>query len=115
MVNIEALIISWLNGQALGAVAFADIPADRPQRFITVERTGGGRDRFIDRPQTVVQVWADSRAEASELANTVAAALQGMIALPEVGRVTVESVVNFPDVSGHPRYQIFITAVTKHD
>lgn len=115
MINFEALVIGYLNGQALGVDAFADIPADRPERFITVERTGGGRDRFVDRPQAVVQVWADSRAGASELADTVAASLQGMTTLPEVGRVTVESVVNFPDVSGHPRYQIFITAVTKHD
>lgn len=114
MVNIESLLVEHLNGSGLDCEAFMDVPHPRPETFVTVERTGGGHDAFRDMPQVVVQSWARSRWEASELANDVADALWQARFHPRIARVTVGSINNFPDPdSGHARYQIFVSMVTK--
>ncbi len=64
--NGEALIIAHLNGlQDRPAEASQDVPANRPARFITVERTGGPREFVRELPTYAVQCWAESRWEAS--------------------------------------------------
>lgn len=114
MVNVEEILVEHLNGAGLGCEAFMDVPANRPELFVTVERTGGGHDTFRDMPQVVVQAWARSRWEASELADDVAAALWLARFHPRIARVTVGSISNFPDPdSGQARYQIFASLVTK--
>lgn len=111
--NIEAELVQWWNANA-SSPAFMGVPADRPQVFVTFERTGGPNERFRDRPIVAVQWWGESRYAASE------AALDGVELLrrfaiehPKVGRVGVAGPYNFPDPNaGHPRYQAVATFVT---
>lgn len=112
--NAEGLIIAHLNGLAgRPAEAFQDVPADRPQRFITVERTGGGREwRVRQLPTFAIQCWAESRWEASELARETADSLELLAEHPSVGRVSISSTYNFPSSDGEPRYQIVTEIVT---
>ncbi|ACV09950.1 hypothetical protein [Jonesia denitrificans] len=114
MVNIESLVISHLNTVFGAGFAFGDVPADRPTRFATVERTGGPYSEHRDLPLLVVQCWESTRHAASELALTVRDAVNGLSAHPNVGRVRVTALYNFPDgQSGHPRYQMTVEMVTK--
>ena len=108
MVNAETLLVQKINSaetlQAEDLAASQDIPKRRPERFITVEQTGGPIERYRSVPVIAVQVWAESRYWASELAGTVSGWLRNELALdPRVGRVNVSSLYNFPDPdSGHP-------------
>lgn len=120
MANAEVLLVDWLNANPstarLNIEAFLDVPEDRPERFITVERTGGPGDWIRDSPLLAVQVWALHRYEAGDLAEAVAKALREAVALPNVARVRVNSLYNFPDPeSRQPRYQIVLELVTKND
>jgi len=115
---VEALLVQLLNSSPAvtgeGLEAFMDVPAERPIRFVTVERTGGPRDLVRDLPLIAVQVWAETRYEASRLAELVAEEIRAFIAHPRIGRIRVVSVHNFPDLEGpgRPRYQIAIELVT---
>lgn len=114
MVNAESLLVSQLNlDSSIQAEAFMDVPSNRPVQFVTVERTGGGRNTHRDLPQLAVQAWGRSRWEASELASRVADALERIRFHPEVARLNVGSSYNFPSADGKPRYQIVVDMVTK--
>lgn len=112
--NVEAALVAHLNGiDDRPAEAFLEVPSPRPERFVTVERTGGGRRDVRDLPSLAVQCWAKSRYEASELARAVAGCIEAFRAHPRIGRVEVSSVYNFPDLeSGSPRYQMTVEIVT---
>jgi len=111
--DIEAIIITHLSDN--GHAAFADVPEMRPDTFVTVELVGGANDgAAIERPSVVVQCWAPTRYEASQLAHTVDACVRS---LPEVDdriiKCTRNGLYNYPDLeSGHPRYQILFNLVT---
>lgn len=104
--NAEAWLIAHLGGR-LGVPAFADVPADRPARFVTVERTGGASDPFRDMPTVAVQCWAGTRHEASEMALAARDACLDYAGEPGVLRCEVTGICNFPDPdSGQARYQL---------
>ena len=116
MVNAETLFVQAFNSFYDDIEAFMDVPSPRPTEFVTVERTGGGIETFRDLPMLAVQVWAGSRYLASELAQQVRDEfILGHLKLhPNVARVTVGGVYNFPDPdSGHARYQLTLSMVTK--
>lgn len=120
MTNAEVLTIGFLNGsealQNIGLSAFPEIPEDRPVKFVTVERVGGDPGVIIDTPMLAVQVWGADRLDASQNAEIVSDELRGMAFLPEVGRVEVNSLYNFPDPdSGQARYQMTVLLVTVHN
>ncbi|MCD4549677.1 hypothetical protein [Schaalia sp. lx-260] len=108
--NTEALIIQHLSRHlAEGVKAYAQIPATRPPTFVTVERTGGARTHLDDTATLAIQAWAPTRRSAAALADEVASIVMRAWELPQVGRVSVESVYNFPDpASACPRYQLTV-------
>jgi len=112
-VNIEAVLIEWLSAR-LSIAAYADVPNERPRRFLTVERVGGGGESpVVDRPRVAVQCWAESRALAADLAMQVSGQVMYMTGIPRVAKATRGSVVNFPDlIGGNPRYQVVLDLVT---
>ena len=107
--NVEAVIVAYLN--KCGFKAYADVPANRPEEFVTVERTGGALDA-LDRPTVAVQSWSTTRYAASELAIRVDAFMSGLVAESDVTKVSRNTLYNYPDESGHPRYQAVYDLVT---
>ncbi|MGE8691837.1 hypothetical protein [Bifidobacterium bifidum] len=91
-----------------GIPASTDVPAARPERFVTVERVGGAETPFLDKPLMAVQCWAATRMQASNLAQTVKHALERAWLLPQVAAVRIESTVNHPLGESTPRYQITV-------
>ena len=41
--DIEGVVIDYLNGAGVGATAYPDVPRKRPAAFVVVERVGGPR------------------------------------------------------------------------
>lgn len=115
MVNVEALIVGHLNSALGSGTAFADIPEERPERFITVERVGGPETLHLGRPVLAIQCWESTRHKASEFSVQVADLIKGMAGLPQVGRAAISSVYNFPDPdSRQARYQMTVEMVVKN-
>ena len=113
MINIEARLVAFLRYE-LDVPVDADVPANKPERFVSLERVGGERDTFRDLPRVAIQAWAVTRYGASELASDVADALERFKFEPGIARVEVGSTINFPDPeSNKPRYQVTATFVTK--
>lgn len=112
--NIETLLVQAYNAHGPLPEAFMEVPANRPRRFITVERVGGDRADVRDRPIVAIQAWEETRYKASELA-AVIAEFTGSLAVthPHVARVSIESVYNNPDPeSESPRYQVNASITT---
>lgn len=61
--DIAEAVREWLDGVE-GFDAYTFVPAERPARFQTVERTGGGVRNALDRPLLAVQFWAGTPQEA---------------------------------------------------
>lgn len=111
--NIETTVVQWLNTglEPQGIHASMSVPPDRPKRFVTVERTGGGDEPHRSLPTLAIQVWAEDRYEASEAAlNLVQPRLESLTELDPIAQVDILSIVHLPD-PGPPeaeRYQINI-------
>lgn len=109
----EMFLINQL-APAAGVPVSGDVPKDRPEEFVTVERTGGPQDRFLDHGTYAVQAWAPSRAQAARLIDKINRLIENLAAHPRVVTARVESTYNYPDpdVSGG-RYQSTVT-LTAH-
>jgi hypothetical protein len=113
-VNVEAAVIGFLSRELGGVPVYADVPAQRPGSFVTVERVGGQReDLTIDRCMVAVQCWDESRAKAAALAYRVDGLLARLPFEPRVCRVERNSLSNHPDTAGrHARYQLVADVTT---
>lgn len=107
-----ALMREALSSYLYPVRAFAQVPTLRPDKFVTVERTGGKIDAFSDSPTFAVQAWAPTKAEAAALAEQVALAIDSWPAIaPEVADATVESMYDFADPdSQSQRFQLTVHA-----
>lgn len=110
--SVEAALVGWLG--ELGYEAHADPPAERPDRFVSLERVGGGSSDLIDNPSVAVLFWNTTRATAMSDAEGFASA--ALLAsrdgtLPDgVYALSVDSgpyMFNDPD-SGVYRYQVVL-------
>lgn len=106
--SVEEAFLEWLKGA--GYDAYVRVPKDRPQRFVTVEREGGGVADMVDYPTIAIQTWAQTQAEAEEDACAIR-----MIALVGERPKGVHSMsVNagpykfFDEDSMQPRYQLVL-------
>lgn len=115
MENIEKTVMDWLNESpdlSNHPSAF-DVPSNRPERFISIERTGGATGTYMDESLVSVFVWDTSRWNASQACESAVERLKSMHELPEVALCEIISHYNNPDpVSGSPRYQINCRIVT---
>ena len=88
--NILRETIGYLAEQ-LDVSVSADVPANRPESFVTVSRDGGSVTAYDDRPNLTVQVWHKDRLQVEGLADDVVDALVAMRdAIDGVSRVDVQ-------------------------
>ena len=101
--------------KGLGIPSSSAVPAKRPRRFATVERTGGGYSQGRDAPNLAVQVWAETEADAYALALMAREVLVNMREThPSVCSCSIGGIYAFPDPdSGSSRYQLDFHAVTR--
>lgn len=108
--SIEAAVIGWLQTNGYSA---AQLMQDgRTGVFVTVERTGGGVENFVDYPELAVQVWADTPAQAEAAAQDIR--LLFLIGAPPAGvhsfSVNSGAYPFFDPDTDRPRYQLTIGA-----
>lgn len=113
--NVEASLVAWL-GEQLDCPVSQLVPANRPTRFVTLQRTGGAMTTGIDNPVIAVDAWAETPYAASELAIQVRdLILYQAVEIPEVRHVDVGSGPFFsPDAdSRQPAYRITFNLTTE--
>nr|DAY05851.1 MAG TPA: tail completion protein [Caudoviricetes sp.] len=103
-----ALLRGMLTSALYPVKAFVQVPATRPEKFVTIERTGGKIDAFSDSPTFAVQAWAPTKAEAAALAEQTAAAIDSWPKTEaSVADAAVESLYDFADPdSRSQRFQL---------
>ena len=103
--SIEEAVRNWLVD--MGYDAYVRVPKDRPQKFVTVERTGGGVANMVDYPMVAVQTWAQTQAEAEE--DACAIRMVALVGEPPEGvhsmRVNAGPYKFYDEDSMQPRYQ----------
>ena len=104
--DIERVAAQRLMG-ATGIEAVLEVPEDRPSEFISVEMTGGTREKLcIQHASLAVQSWAKTRKRAAEIARLVEEATPDIADEPNVFRAVANGSYRWPDPdSGHERYQ----------
>jgi hypothetical protein len=106
--NILIETIAYLDDR-LNVPVSADVPAQRPDAFVTVSRDGGGKTKVDDRATITVQVWDSDRLALETLNDAVCDALLDMPnAVNGVFKVSIETNSYYPlQVGGNfPRYVI---------
>jgi hypothetical protein len=112
MTSSTAALIAYLARKFPGTSVSNRVQETRPTRFITVERTGGQRTHLWDYPMFAVQAWAATEAQASALADEVAAAILDWQREAIVAYSDVRSVYAFPDPDARvPRFQLTVSAI----
>ena len=97
---------------ALGYDAYANVPADPPTEFVTVERTGGSVIDLVDHPSLAIQCWAATDEAAERLANVVRAQIVCGARPFGVTRIDVNSGPYrfYDEYTRCPRYQMALDA-----
>ena len=94
--NVEAAVVAHLS--SLGFECYADVPADPPGSYCTVDRTGGTHSEHVDDATVTVDCVAPTRYEASELALAVDAAMESLVSKPRICRVDKQSIQNLSHI-----------------
>jgi hypothetical protein len=109
--NVEKLVIAWLNDEpSITWPASGDVPKVRPEKFITVDRTGGPREAMVlDMAVVLIEVYhKTSREMASDEANRIADMIPRLKNIESITRASVNSVVHVPDtINQYERYHIY--------
>ena len=104
--SVEEAVRNWLVD--MGFDAYVRVPKDRPSRFVTVERTGGGVSDMVDHPLVAIQAWAPTQAEAEE--DAAAIRMVALVGELPVGvhsmRVNAGPYKFYDEESMQPRYQV---------
>lgn len=115
MLDVIGVLIPYLS-ETLGCEIFAEVPKSYPERFVTLERTGGSAEVYglIDRPTLAMQCWAKTNHEAFTLASAVdAAMMQAPWHITNLMSAERNSLYNFPDPDSRmSRYQGIYELVT---
>lgn len=107
--DVERIVVDHLNASDIGAMAYYDVPPNRPSEFVVVERTGGYRsDLVVETPMVDVKCWGKERRTAAQLADRVVSAVESMPeSVDECFHASVTSTFRDVDVdSGSPRYHV---------
>ena len=112
--DIEQTLLEWLPKKT-GYPCYIDVPLSRPDRFVSIERTGGEASIGKDEPLLAVQAWGPTRADASAIALEVRDALiLHACEILQVLKCDVTSIYNFPDPdSRQARYQLDVEMITR--
>lgn len=111
---IENIIINYLynalayeDGSSVAHVPVSgEVPTPLPEKFVTVEKTGGRIENHVRSGTLAIQSWAGSQKEASELNDQVITAMEAAVALDVISKCQLNSDYNYTDTSTkHHRYQ----------
>lgn len=103
---IEKIIFDYLKA-TLSVPIYMEVPAKNiPKKFVTIEKTGGGKDNHIGSAILAIQSYAGSLLLSAQLNEVVKDAMENAIVLDEIAKVQLNSDYNFTDTTTKQyRYQ----------
>lgn len=116
--DVEDVLVAYLAG-ALGVPVSTQVPAERPELFVTLERLAGRRPNLVQDEATVgVRCWGDLTSSATLAQRTYrlfdALGGQGVPGCYVYWPVKITGPANDPDPkSGTPRYRLTVTLRTR--
>ena len=106
---IEKIVLDYLT-DAVGVPAYMERPADPPDEYIIVEKTGSEKRNCVYTSTLAIQSHAETLYHAAALSELVRGAMEDILELPEIGGVREGSEYNFTNPADKQyRYQaVFI-------
>lgn len=102
---IEQIIRDYLLTK-LTVPVYLELPANKPETYVVIEKTGSGLTNHIKRATFALQSYATSMYEAASLNEQVKVAMDGAVELDEIARSHLESDYNYTDTQTKQyRYQ----------
>lgn len=102
---IEEKIITYLE-RILPVPVYAEVPAEMPTCFVTVDKTGSGRTNWVSNATIAIRSRAATKFEAALLNEKVKAAMDGIVELDEITGCRLNSDYSFTDTARNiPSYQ----------
>lgn len=103
---IEKVVRDYLKSQLNNVPVYLEIPANPPQKFVFVQKTGSTKQNHIESSMFAFQSYDTTLFKASSLNEIVKSAIEDMINLDNIGNVTRNSDYPFPDADRKTyRYQ----------
>ena len=106
--SVTEAMVGWVAGMGYRACTYP--PADPPEVFVTIERTGGGIESYVDHATIALQVWAGTPTAAESVANDIRLAM--LTSDPPGGihsvRVTTGPYPFYDESTRMPRYQMVL-------
>lgn len=96
---IEAIIRNYLITALSTVPVYIDVPAEPPDKYVVIERTGGGNEEHIRNAMVAVQSYGKTRLDAATLHEDVLAKLPAIADGDKVSSCTVNSEYDFTDTS----------------
>lgn len=93
---IEKVVLDYLN-EVLEVRAYMEVPVDPPERYVVIEKVGGGVENYIRRAALALQSYAESLYQAAVLNEAVKAAMDDIVALDSVSHASLSNDYNFTD------------------
>lgn len=102
---IELIIKDFLDGQ-LNVPSFFEHQTELPDRYVLIEKVGGGQKNQLKSATVAVQSYAPSLYEAAKLNDQVKEAMLELVTVDAVSGVSLNSDYNFTDTeTKRYRYQ----------
>jgi hypothetical protein len=102
---IEVIINNYLNDH-LDVPSFLEKPDNVPERYVLLDKTGGGKSNYLPSSVFAFQSYAESKYQASKLNEEVKDVVEQMIELDEMRGINLNSDYNFTDTTTKEyRYQ----------
>lgn len=102
---IEEIVRNYLLA-VLSVPVYIDIPANPPDSYVSLERTGGGENEHIRTATIAIQSYGARRLEAATLHEEVMSYMKGMITLEEISSCRLNSEYDWTDTDTKQyRYQ----------
>lgn len=103
---VETIILNYLSDRLAVRVCM-EIPAENPpQRFVLIEKVGGGERDMIQTATLAIQSYAESMYQAATLNEQVKTAMRDAVTLDSISRCELNSDYNYTDTTKKKyRYQ----------
>ncbi len=95
---VEEILRDYL-AEVLTVPVYMEIPANPPDRFAVVEKTGSARKALLNSAMIAIKSYGDTLYHAAQLNEQVKTAMDGAIVLDAISSVALNSDYNFTDTA----------------
>ena len=95
---IEATVRDYLT-PLVNVPVYIDVPAEPPDKYVTIERTGGGETEHIRSANIAIQCYGATRAQAAALHEDVLLSMKALNTLVGISKCGLDAEYDFTDTS----------------